>query len=59
MIVEMNPSYPFPSSLASTIIEGALYQGFLKDHFPSITDCTSTEDIQQFLMHLIQTSLKK
>lgn len=59
MIVEMNPSYPFPSSLASTIIEAALYQGFLKDHFPSITDCTSAEDIQQFLMHLIQTSLKK
>lgn len=59
MIVEMNPSYPFPSSLASTIIEGALYQGFLKDHFPSITDCSSAEDIKTFLTHLIQTSLKK
>ncbi len=48
MIVEIDPNYPYPSSLASTILEGSLYQGFLKDHFPSITDCSSSEGIKNF-----------
>lgn len=39
MIVAIKPEYRFPSSLASTIIEGSLHQHFLKDHFTSITDC--------------------
>lgn len=59
MIVEIDPKYPYPSSLASTILEGSLYQSFLKDHFPSITDCSSSEGIKNFLVHLITTTLKK
>ena len=59
MIVEIDPKYPYPSSLASTILEGSLYQGFLKDHFPSITDCSSSEGIKSFLVYLITTTLKK
>lgn len=59
MIVEIDPNYPYPSSLASTILEGSLYQGFLKDHFPSITDCSSSEGIKNFLVYLITTTLKK
>ncbi|MBT8254793.1 MAG: TetR/AcrR family transcriptional regulator [Flavobacteriaceae bacterium] len=42
MIQGVNPNYKFPSSLASTIIEGALHQHFLKGHFKSITDCDET-----------------
>lgn len=59
MIIDIDPKYPYPSSLASTVLEGALYQSFLKDHFTSITDCSSSEEIKNFLVHLINTTLKK
>lgn len=59
IIQEINPSYKYPASLASTLIEGSLYQGFLKDHFVSITDCQSSDDIKQFLSHMVLSTLKK
>lgn len=59
MIVEIDPEYPYPSSLASTVLEASLYQSFLKDHFPSITDCSSSEQTKNFLIHLITNTLKK
>lgn len=58
MIAEMNPLYMFPSSLASMIVEGALHQGFLKDHFESITDCSNSKEIQDFLVNLTINTLK-
>ena len=36
MIRDVAPSYKYPSSLASTILESTLYQHFLKDHFPYV-----------------------
>ena len=59
MIVEIDPNYPYPSSLASTLLETSLYQSFLKDHFPSITDCSSSVETKNFLIHLITNTLKK
>lgn len=59
MIVEIDPDYDYPSSLASTVLEASLYQSFLKDHFPSITDCSSSEQTKNFLIHLITKTLKK
>jgi AcrR family transcriptional regulator len=59
MIVEINPEYAYPSSLASTVLETSLYQSFLKDHFPSITDCSSSEETKNFLVHMITNTLKK
>jgi len=58
IIIEIDSKYPYPLSLASTVIEGALYQSFLKDHFTSITDCSSSKEIQEFLTHLVNTTLK-
>tara|TARA_R110002073_G_scaffold128999_3_gene275151 strand:+ start:117723 stop:118400 length:678 start_codon:yes stop_codon:yes gene_type:complete len=58
IIIEINPSYPYPFSLASTVIEGSLYQNFLKDHFTSITDCNSPKEIKEFFIHLVNTTLK-
>ena len=58
MILEIDREYPYPLSLASTVIEGALYQSFLKDHFTSITDCSSSSQIKEFLNHLVNTTLK-
>lgn len=42
MIVAVDNHYPYPSSLASTILEGALHQHFLKEHFPVLTNCNAT-----------------
>lgn len=38
VILEYNPNYRYPKSLASTIIEMAHFQNFFKDHLPSLTD---------------------
>ncbi|MGB5384989.1 MAG: TetR/AcrR family transcriptional regulator, partial [Lutimonas sp.] len=42
VILSVSPKYPYPTSLASTIIDGGLHQHFLKDHFKSMTDCNKT-----------------
>ncbi|TYP96751.1 TetR family transcriptional regulator [Tenacibaculum adriaticum] len=39
VIAEVNTQYKYPASLASTIVDGALHQHFLKNHFTSITNC--------------------
>ncbi len=54
----VNPSYPFAASLASTIVEGSLHQHFLKEHFPTITDCNNTVQPADFYEHLVINSLK-
>ncbi len=54
MIVDVNSSYEFPASLASTILEGGLHQHFLKDHFKSITDCSKKVTPSSFFIHLTQ-----
>lgn len=58
MIRQCAPNYQYPSSLASTLMEGSLYQHFLKDHFISITDCRSDEDHTQFFISLVFNSIK-
>lgn len=54
MISDVNSSYEFPASLASTILEGGLHQHFLKDHFKSITDCSKKVTPSSFFIHLTQ-----
>lgn len=58
MIKEVKPNYEFPSSLASTIIEGGLHQHFLKVHFASITDCKSNISPTDFYTNLTLNTLK-
>ena len=53
MISAVDSSYPYPSSLASTILEGALYQHFLLDHFSSLTDCQEHTDPTKYFKHLV------
>ena len=52
MIADLDSNYPYPASLASTIVEGALHQHFLKDHFKSITDCSTKTTPTQFYTDL-------
>ncbi|PST82029.1 TetR family transcriptional regulator [Pedobacter yulinensis] len=53
MIGELNPQFPYPRSFASSIVEGALHQHFIKDHFKTITDCNDQVSPTDFYMHLI------
>ncbi len=58
IINAVNSQYQFPSSLASTIVEGALHQHFLKAHFRSITDCGKDVTPTEFFLNLTQNVLK-
>ncbi len=59
MLSAVNDSYPYPASLASTIIEGTLHQHFLREHFTSITDCndeiTPTEYFKDMVNNIIKS----
>lgn len=58
MIIDLNPDFPYPKSLASSIVEGSLHQHFIKDHFKTITDCNEKVSPTDFYLYLI-TSLNK
>jgi hypothetical protein len=62
MILECCPNYPYPKSLASTIIEMAHFQNFFMNHLPSLTDFSENKDeaeIVKFLEDLVFSRLKK
>lgn len=58
MILKVNESYSYPASLASSIMEGALHQHFLKGHFSSITDCSEVVSPTDFFTDLTFKVLK-
>lgn len=53
MIQAVNPRYTFSLSLASTILEGIFHQQFLRDHFPTITNCNSELTAHAFFSDLV------
>ncbi|WP_396591470.1 TetR/AcrR family transcriptional regulator [Allomuricauda sp. R78024] len=53
MIVSLDGDYPYPSSLASTVLEGSLHQYFLKEHFPMLTDCNQTTTPTQYFTDMV------
>jgi AcrR family transcriptional regulator len=60
MILECNPRYKYPKSLASTIIEMAHVQNFFMNNLPSLTDFGNNKDeaeIVRFLEGLVFSSL--
>jgi AcrR family transcriptional regulator len=62
IITACNPSYKYPKTLASTIIEIAHFQNFFMNNLPSLTDFDKTKnesEIIDFLNDLIAKSLKK
>lgn len=61
IILECNPNYKYPKSLASTIIEMAHFQNFFMKNLPSLTDfgtSKDTNDIVLFLEELVLSSIK-
>lgn len=57
MIKEVDNDYKFSASLASTIVEGALHQHFLVEHFPSLTDCDKNTSPTDYFIDLTFKSL--
>lgn len=57
MISAVNETYPYPFSLASTIVEGSLHQYFLKEHFPRLTNCKDELTPTGYFNHLIFQTL--
>ena len=61
LILECNPKYKYPRSLASTIIERAHFQNFFMNNLPSLTDFNKNKEesaIIAFLNDLVFSSLK-
>lgn len=59
MILQVDASYPYATSLSSTVVETALHQHFLKAHFTSITDCKNEVTPTLFLRDLVFRTLSK
>ena len=57
MIQEVDLSYKYPTSLASTLIESSLHQHFLNKHFKAITDYNQEESPVHFLTDLTLRTL--
>jgi AcrR family transcriptional regulator len=53
MVKEVNPEYPTPRSLISTVVEGSLHQHFLKNHFKTITDCNEKTTPKDFFTSVV------
>ena len=58
IINEVNPDYTFAKSLASSIVEGALHQHFLKEHLKTITSCNETTSVTDFYIDLVTKTLR-
>ena len=57
-IQEVNPSYPFPAMLTSTIIESSNHQRFFKDHLPRLTNTLPDQDaFENFALDLVNKTL--
>ena len=62
IILECNPKYKYPHSLASTIIEMAHLQNFFMNHLPSLTDFSKSKnetEVISFLEELVFNTIRK
>jgi AcrR family transcriptional regulator len=53
-ILDCNPNYEFPRSMASTIVEMAHFQNFFMNNLPSLTDFGKTKDESKIVSFLEQ-----
>lgn len=59
---DFNPAYPYPRSLASTLVEMAHFQPYFKDNLPSLTDFGHEPDnasVKAYLEHLVFSAITK
>lgn len=58
MIEKVNSNYEFPKSLASSIVDGAMHQHFLKEHLKTITNCNDDITPTHFYINLVENTLR-
>jgi AcrR family transcriptional regulator len=58
-VAEVNPDYPYPSSLVSTILLTAKQQVFFAEHLPSLTNINRNENSQDKLAHFLANIMFK
>lgn len=58
IILEINPGYPYPNMLVTTIIEGAHLQRFFGEHLPGLTNCSEKDDDDMVLDFSLDFALK-
>jgi hypothetical protein len=56
MISAVSPEYRYAKSLASTVLDTALHQHFLGNHFKSLTNCTKESPVT-FLTELVRKTI--
>ncbi|MCC3159373.1 TetR/AcrR family transcriptional regulator [Hymenobacter sp. 15J16-1T3B] len=62
VVQELNPDYPYPRALVSTLLEAARKQLFFAQHLPSLTDALAPapdETILPYLEHLAFAALRR
>jgi hypothetical protein len=62
LFLEFNPDYPYPRSLASTLIEMSHLQNYFMTNLPRLTDFSENPDVskvQTFLEDMVFSSLRK
>lgn len=60
IFLEYKKAYPYPHSLASTLVETAHHQMYFKDHLPKLTDFGMAKDDVQlisYLHHVVYSTL--
>ncbi|ARS37960.1 TetR/AcrR family transcriptional regulator [Pontibacter actiniarum] len=61
IVAELNPNYPYPHAIVSTMLEAAHQQVFFAEHLPSLTDMHGHQQPEAatcaFLKHLIFSAI--
>ena len=53
VIIEINPSYPYPNALVSTILESSFHQRYFGNHLPRLTNEMHIDTrLEEFLLDL-------
>ncbi|QWX83260.1 TetR/AcrR family transcriptional regulator [Cellulophaga sp. HaHaR_3_176] len=58
MITGVNSEYKYASSMASTVLEGNLHQFFLKEHFPTLTDCHNSKSSTCYFTEVVLKTIQ-
>jgi len=59
VFLEINPTYPFPNMLSSTVVEGIFHQQFLSAHLPSLSNGSLGDSyLNDFFLEMALATLK-
>lgn len=59
IVQEINPAYPYPHSLISTVMEAAQQQKFFSEHLPSLTEIkkSNQKEVIKFVTGLVRQTI--